>query len=90
MLQKKLKTIGMVVVPTDKTNSFKMISTKECIKQVKKHLAKSGKEISSSKLTEVKEKAEKLLDKLLPIISEKEAWFLQQSIKSKAIPTQSY
>ena len=24
LLQKKLKTIGMVVVPTDKTNSFKM------------------------------------------------------------------
>ena len=87
MLQKKLKATDMVVVPTDKTNSFKMISKEEYIKQVKAHLAKSGKEIKPNKLTEVKGKAEKLLDELLPIISEKEAWFLQQSIKSKAIPT---
>ena len=64
-----------------------LISKEEYIRQVKTHLAKSGKEIKSNKLTEVKDKAEKLLDELLPIISEKEAWFLQQSIKSKAIPT---
>jgi hypothetical protein len=47
----------MVVVPTDKTNSFKMISTGEYTKQVKKHLTKSGKEINPEKLTEVKNKA---------------------------------
>jgi hypothetical protein len=35
----------------------------------------------------VKDKAEELINKLLPIISEKEAWFPQQSIRSKAIPT---
>ena len=51
MLQMKLKATNMVVVPTDKTNSFKMISKAEYIKQVKTHLAKSVKEIKSSKLT---------------------------------------
>ena len=41
-----------------------MISTEEYIKQVKKHLAKSGNEISPDKLTEVKDKAERTLKEI--------------------------
>jgi hypothetical protein len=81
-----LKKSDKVVVTTDKTNSFKLLTTEEYIKQVKKHLTKSGMEIDADKLTEVKNKAEKLLGDLSTVLSEKEASFILQSINSKSNP----
>ena len=63
------------MVPTDETNSFKLLTTEEHIKQVEKHPTKSGLVIDADKLTEVKDKAEKLLGDLSTVLSEKKLHF---------------
>jgi len=42
-----------VVVPTDKTNSFRTVSKSNYCKWVGKHLAKNAKEASKAKLADV-------------------------------------
>ena len=80
-LQQTLKKdIYNVVIPTDKTNSFKVVNTDHYIKWVLDHLKKNGKEIPRATLTEVSEKAQELLDeKRHTSLSEKEseALFIQ-------------
>ena len=87
-LQKSLKKdIYHAVVPTDKTNSFKVMQVDEYIKQVKEHLQKNAKEIPRSRLTEVGDQAMSLLQEIQNSLSEKEAEFILQSLQSKAIPS---
>jgi hypothetical protein len=52
-----------------------------------KHLLKNGKEIPRSKLVQVFEDANKLLENLEHIMSEDEYIFVKESINSKAIPS---
>jgi hypothetical protein len=51
------------------------------------HLVKSAKEILRQRLTEVVEEANNLLDTLSPLLFHNERKDIQQSIKSRAIPT---
>jgi hypothetical protein len=78
--------IEIVVIPTDKTNSFRFVKTKDYITWVQQHLNQYGKVIDRSKLIEVTEKAMELLEEKREMLSEKETNFLLQSINSKAIP----
>ncbi len=78
---------NQVVVPTDKTSSFRVVKIKDYIKWVLKHLKKSAKEIDRERLIEVQKQAGILLEERRHVISAKEAEFIEQSIKSKAIPS---
>jgi len=89
-LQQKLRNHDdLVVVPTDKTNSFRTVSKSNYCKWVGKHLAKNAKEVSKAKLADVKLLAQHLLhDKVeLGILSDKEESFVKQKIDSMAIPS---
>jgi GIY-YIG catalytic domain len=87
-LQKKLMDESeMVVIPTDKTNSFRIVPLSDYVSWVKQHLDKYGKEIPRSKLIEVTDKAMELLEEKRDFLSMKETLFLKQSIDSKAIPS---
>mgnify|MGYP001787478984 FL=1 len=89
-LQQKLRNkADQVVVPTDKTNSFRTVSKSNYSKWVISHLAKNAKEVPRSQLTDVQKLAFDILrDKTeLGIFSDKEEQFVQQTIQSKAIPS---
>jgi len=89
-LQQKLRNHDdLVVVPTDKTNSFKTVSKSNCCKWVGKHLAKNAKEASKAKLADVKPLAQHLShDKVeLGMLSDKEESFVKQNIDSMATPS---
>ena len=87
-LQQSLKKdIYHAVVPTDKTNSFRVMEVDEYSQQVLEHLKKSGKEIPRSRLIEVEEQANNLLEQIQNNLTENEAAFIRQTLKSKAIPS---
>jgi len=89
-LQQKLRNNdNLVVVPTDKTNSFRTVSKSNCCKWVEGHLTQNAKEVSREKLADIKEQALQLLhDKVeLGVLSDKEESFIKQTIESKAIPS---
>jgi GIY-YIG catalytic domain len=77
----------VVIIPTDKTNSFRIVPTTKYERWVEQHLLKYGKVIPRATLTEVMERALELLEEKRDILSDKEAEFLHQSINSKAIPS---
>ena len=76
-----------VVIPTDKTNSFRVMPIKSYISQVHTHLQEHGKQISHSDLQRVKNEATKLLEEVEPFLSIDEYGYIDQSINSYAIPT---
>jgi hypothetical protein len=76
-----------VVVPTDKTNSFRVIPLATYIAQVHIHLQAHGKKISHTDLTTISTEASSILNDLQPFLSTGEWGFLNQSIRSHAIPT---
>ena len=87
-LQRRLRADPTsVVVPTDKTNSYQLVSLQLHVDQVQHHLQLHGKAILPARLVEVQNQAWTLLEDIKPILSPKEAQFIDQSIKSKAIPT---
>jgi hypothetical protein len=53
-----------VVVPTDKTNSFRLVDSKDYIRWVKTHLNASAKVISRHHLMEVLQSGQDLLDEM--------------------------
>jgi hypothetical protein len=87
MANKNLKLTSTVIIPTDKTNSFRCIHIDDYEKCTTKHLLKNGKEIPGSKLVQVFEDANGLLENLEHIMSEEEYTFVKDSINSKAIPS---
>jgi hypothetical protein len=91
---KKLKTImkdisnkDVVVVPTDKTNSYKVVTTDEYKNWVHEHLQKSAIVITKERLGEKYKEAGALLESLTETLSANEYGYLNETIKSKAIPT---
>jgi len=76
----------VVVIPTDKTNSFRIITVDNYKEQVLHHLADRAKEIPRATIINIMEQAKALLQEMEPILSAKEYAFIQQSIDSKAIP----
>ena len=75
------------MIPTDKTNSFRTMDIHKYIAQMLAHLQANGKKIPRSRLTEVHQEAQELLEDKRHLMSDQEAHYLQKSIDSKAIPT---
>ena len=86
-LQKKLKDMEEVIIPTDKTNSFKVILLQDYKRWVLETLETDAREIELKKLTETLKKAEQLLMEIDPIISPNEFYFVKDFLKTRAIPT---
>jgi hypothetical protein len=86
-LCKGLQDTKTVVIPPDKTNSFRCIHICDYQDWAIKRLLKNGKEIPRSKLVEVLDKANKLLESLDDTMSEDEYSFVKESLNSKAIPS---
>jgi hypothetical protein len=84
---KGLQDTNTVVIPTDKTNSFRCIHIRDYQDWATKHLLKNGKEIPRSKLVEVLDEANELLESLDDVMSEDEYSFVKESLNSKAIPS---
>jgi hypothetical protein len=82
-----LRDTKTVVIPTDKTNSFRCIYIRDYKDWAIKHLLKNGKEIPMRKLIQTLEEAKKLLKGLEDVMSEDEYYFVKESLNSKAIPS---
>jgi hypothetical protein len=78
--------MSTVVIPTNKTNLFRGIHIDDYENWMIRHLLKNGMQIPRSKLVQVFEHANKLLENLEHIMSEDEYLFVKESINSKAIP----
>ncbi len=78
---------NVVVVQTDKTNSFMTFPTDEYIKQVMKHLKEHGKPISHLDLQKVRTQADGMIRQVQPHLNKKEVGFLRQYLDSYDIPT---
>lgn len=76
----------VIVVPTDKTNSFRIVSTLDYIQWVNKHIAKPGQEISRLELTEIHQNALAFPEEIQPSLSINERKFIFESLLSKAVP----
>jgi hypothetical protein len=87
-LEAKLKEhLDRVVIPTDKTNSFKVIDKENYIKWVIGHLKIDVTEVSADKLVKIHKEGIKLLSTLGHTLSEKEMGFVEESLESRAVPT---
>ena len=70
-MRKNVGKSSMVVIPTEKTNSFRTIELEKYIKWVKGHLKKPANISSRYKIVEIYKKAKEILDiKLNRILSE--------------------
>lgn len=83
---KQLADSDLIAVPTDKTNSFRTMTTNEYIRQVTTHLNERATEIQRPKLVEIYEHCVELLEFTETIASDNEQAFLVEKVKSKAIP----
>jgi hypothetical protein len=87
-LEAKLKEhLDRVVIPTDKTNSFKVVDKEKYIKWVLDHLKTDAIEVSADKLVKIHEEGIKLLSTLGHTLSEKEMGFVEEALESRAVPT---
>ena len=77
----------IVIVPMDKTNSYKPLDIKVYGRLVTNHLLKSGTEIERSRLVKIHENAMDLLAKLKPTMTKDEFFVVRSQIQSKSIPT---
>ncbi len=77
----------MVVVPTDKTNSFKVVRIEEYKRWMETALADNAKVTSKEKLGKVYNKAIKLLDNSGHFLSINEFNYIKEMINSRAVPT---
>jgi hypothetical protein len=83
---KELKDSDLVAVPTDKTNLFCTMDIERYKMEVNKHLSERAIVIERAKLTKIYDSCFNKLNELQEIASEKELTFLDEKIKSKAIP----
>eukprot|EP00957_Ditylum_brightwellii_P034523 2617615-Ditylum_brightwellii.AAC.1 len=81
-LQKESK----VVVPTDKTNNFTTVATKDYIKWVEEQLEKATKVVPRCYITGLHEDTENFLKQIEFLLSEKEKEFIKEALFLKAIP----
>jgi hypothetical protein len=76
-----------LITPTDKTNSFTTIEVNEYKQKMIRHLLKDGKVIPRERLTEAHEQAIELMESIDHLCSKNETDFIQESLKSKALPS---
>ena len=74
-------------IPTDKTNSTRIISTTAYEDMVRNHLTKTATPISCSALQEIYKSAEDVLCEMGHHPSKDKYLFLEESLKSRSIPT---
>jgi hypothetical protein len=87
-LEAKLKEHpNMMVIPTDKTNLYKVIDKEKYIEWVLDHLKTDAIEVSADKLVKIHEEGNELLSKLGNTLSEKEMGFVEEMLDSRAVPT---
>ena len=77
----------LLVIPTDKTNSYQVLETYLYDKLVKKHILKNGEEVERSRIVEIYEKSHKLLTKHSEIFSKNEYYAIRSSIEKRDIST---
>jgi hypothetical protein len=77
----------MMVILTDKMNSYKVINKEKYIEWVLNHLKTDAIEVSADKLIEIHEEGNELLSKLGNTLSEKEMGFVEEMLDSRAVPT---
>ena len=75
-----------VVVPTDKTNNYTVMSTQKYIDWVSKHLTDAAEQVPRTEVVEIHEEAVEFADSISNFISSDEFNFIQESLTSKAIP----
>jgi hypothetical protein len=78
-----------VVVSTDRTNSFRLVDSKDYIRWVRALLNALAKVVSRRHLMEVLQSGQNLLAEMEGLMGEKEVKFVKQSLLSKQIPTLS-
>eukprot|EP00957_Ditylum_brightwellii_P050142 3801315-Ditylum_brightwellii.AAC.1 len=76
----------VVVVPTDKTNSYKVALLEDYKRWVMKHIMENAVEIQRSNIVNIHAEAEKYAKSLVGIISTSKMGFLHEGISSKEIP----
>ena len=72
-----IKKSSEIIVPIDKTSSFRAIKLDQYIKWLENHLKESATVTSRNKLVEISTKASKLLEKVGHIVSDKERDYIQ-------------
>jgi hypothetical protein len=78
-LEAKLKEhLNTMVIPTYKTNSYKVIDKEKYIEWVLDHLKTDAIEVSADKLVKMHEEGNELLSKLGNTLSEKEVGFVEE------------
>ena len=75
------------MVPTDKTNSFKVISKADYVRLMQEHLQQHGKKISHSHLSSAYEHVTKFVERIKPVLSFNEEGYIIQKLNSKEVPT---
>ena len=86
-LQKKLSELDVVVVPTDKTNSFKVVKTKQYINWMGNQLRDDATVTTKAKLGKVHEEALTLLKESENFLSHNEYSYIHEMINSRSVPT---
>jgi hypothetical protein len=87
-LEAKLKEhLDRVMIPTDKTNSFKVVDKEKYSKWMLGHLKTDATEVSADMLVKIHEEGIKLLSTLGHMLSEEEMVFVEEALESRAVPT---
>jgi hypothetical protein len=91
LLEKALRQASVVVIPTDKTNSFRVIPTQDYIRFMNEHLVESAVEVPRDRILEIHSQAQQEFECLGDdgFLSVNELRFLEEGLKGKAIPTPS-
>ena len=74
------------MVPTDKTNNFTTVVTKDYIKWVEEQLKKTTKVVPRNYVTGLHEDAEECLKQIEFLLSDKEKEFIKEALFLKVIP----
>ena len=87
LLRNLRKDDKIAVVNTDKTNRWVTIEVDKYIRMVEEHLKKDATIVTLEQLKKACKEAEELLEKLEGILSSKEYYYADQTIKRKRVPT---
>jgi hypothetical protein len=84
-LKSALRKSSVVVIPTDKTNSFSVLSTKDYIRIMDEHLAASSVEVPRDRILEIHFQAQQLFEKLNDeaCLSDNEMRFIDEGLKKE-------
>eukprot|EP00957_Ditylum_brightwellii_P014432 1086561-Ditylum_brightwellii.AAC.1 len=74
------------MVPTDKTNSYTVMSTQKYIEWVVKHLADAAEQVPRTEVVKIHKEAVEFANFIRDFISTDEFNFAQESLTPKAIP----